>query len=265
MHNEAFYASSIIKRQCLRHNLLCNQTAMKKHERLKQARLNAGFRHASEAARALGVPNPTYLAHENGTRDFDAESTERYARRYGVSPSWILFGQKSKPEPQTNPTLVPSQEEEALDRSSVEAGDPARSQPLDAIPVMGTAAGAIVGKVEGMNIDGPVDYVERPHALRFARDLYAIYVSGDSMSPMHSHGDLRFVHPHRATRPGDTVIVSTQHHENDPGQHYIKILVRQTADTLHCRQLNPEAEFAVPTKFVKSIQRVLTMNEVFGV
>lgn len=60
------------------------------HQRLADARLKAGFPEASDAARALGVKVPTYLAHENGSRGFKRSSAELYARRYHVSLEWLL-------------------------------------------------------------------------------------------------------------------------------------------------------------------------------
>lgn len=230
---------------------------MEKHQRLKTARLKAGFRFATEAARALNVAEATYLAHENGSRIFDADSAERYARRYGTSVEWLLFGRGQPPAESKSlvEQFAPSLEVSASEKPP-EAGT---------IPVLGTAAGSVIDMIEGMNIEGPVDFVERPHALRRAKDLYAIYVTGDSMAPMHRHGELRFVHPHRVARAGDTVVVHTRNHDRDPGQHYIKVLERRTSQTLYCRQLNPDGVLEIPTKFVRSVHRVLTMNEIFGV
>jgi transcriptional regulator with XRE-family HTH domain len=63
----------------------------KMHLRLKWARKRAGFSSAAEAARALGVPEPTYSGHENGSRGF-ADDVERYASRFRVSLSWLMTG-----------------------------------------------------------------------------------------------------------------------------------------------------------------------------
>lgn len=60
-------------------------------KRLKEAREKAGFDEASAAARALGIPEPTYMAHENASRGFRGRA-EQYARRYGVSLEWLLTG-----------------------------------------------------------------------------------------------------------------------------------------------------------------------------
>jgi SOS-response transcriptional repressor LexA len=60
--------------------------------RLKQARVQAGYETATDAARALGVSIPTYTSHENGIRGFPASRAEQYARRFKVSLEWLLTG-----------------------------------------------------------------------------------------------------------------------------------------------------------------------------
>lgn len=61
-------------------------------ERLRSARLRAGYGKAVDAARAFGWEPPTYHAHENGTRGLTARAAAKYARAYHVLPSWLLFG-----------------------------------------------------------------------------------------------------------------------------------------------------------------------------
>lgn len=70
---------------------------MEKNERLQFARKKAGFETASEAARALGISTQTYAAHENGSRSFKEGSARKYARRFGVDVTWLIFG-KGSPE-----------------------------------------------------------------------------------------------------------------------------------------------------------------------
>ncbi|MCJ2098967.1 helix-turn-helix domain-containing protein [Methylobacterium sp. E-046] len=62
------------------------------HERLRQARLRAGYKSAAEAARRLNVPYGTYSGHENGNRGFKREEYIRYARIFGVDTAWLLEG-----------------------------------------------------------------------------------------------------------------------------------------------------------------------------
>ena len=65
-------------------------------DRLRQARIDAGFEYAKDAAEALGVSVSTYAAHEkgqdNGGRNFKEEAGKRYARRFGVSFEWLWLG-----------------------------------------------------------------------------------------------------------------------------------------------------------------------------
>lgn len=61
-------------------------------ERLKKARKDAGFRTATDAAKALGIPYPTYAAHENGSRQYEADEAVVYARRFKVPIEWLLTG-----------------------------------------------------------------------------------------------------------------------------------------------------------------------------
>lgn len=63
---------------------------MERHQRLTMARKRAGYETAAEAARALGVKDQTYYAHENGSSGLRAEVAEKYARKFKVSLEWLL-------------------------------------------------------------------------------------------------------------------------------------------------------------------------------
>lgn len=68
------------------------QTAMDAPERLKDARIKAGYDTAKAAAEAIGIPVPTYLAHENGSRGYPPRKASRYARFFRTTPEWLLYG-----------------------------------------------------------------------------------------------------------------------------------------------------------------------------
>lgn len=139
-------------------------------------------------------------------------------------------------------------------------------QSIADVPLIGLAMGSVIqNKITGLKMsDAPIDYVRRPPALANSKGIYAILVAGDSMSPMHPPGELRFVNPHRPVESGDTVIVRTRLWEGDPGQAYIKVLQRQTPDRVVLEQLNPAATIEIPRSVVESIHRVLTTRELFG-
>lgn len=62
-------------------------------ERLKQARQNAGFDSAAAFADAHDIPEPTYRAHENGTRALTQRAARQYAPILGVTVTWLMFGE----------------------------------------------------------------------------------------------------------------------------------------------------------------------------
>lgn len=65
------------------------------NERLRLARLRKGYRSTAAAAEAFGWKKQTYKQHESGgagSRNF-AKDAERYARAYGVSAGWLMFGE----------------------------------------------------------------------------------------------------------------------------------------------------------------------------
>lgn len=72
-------------------------------ERLQQARVQAGFDNATDAARAFGWNQSTYISHENGTRGLKPEVVERYAKAFRVPPEWILYAKGKKGPLETRP------------------------------------------------------------------------------------------------------------------------------------------------------------------
>ena len=195
------------------------------------------------------------LLREDGTSHPRADTLAKVALALQVPADWLLDGETA-----TASDIPASAKHQQRPSTRIAA-----RHPLPDVPVMGTAHGSIVSSgVEGTIIDGPIDYVRRPPALEQAKDIYAIYVSGDSMAPAHNPGDLRFVHPHKACRPGDTVIVQTRAHAGDPGQAYIKRLTKRLPGKILLEQLNPPASLEIPTDFISRMHRVLTTNELFG-
>lgn len=67
------------------------------HERLRWARLHAGFTSAASAARSLGMKDDTYSAYERApgsskSTGLDHQSAIRFARKFKVSWEWLLIG-----------------------------------------------------------------------------------------------------------------------------------------------------------------------------
>ena len=66
------------------------------NERLRNARLAAGFVSATDAIEYCNWKGSTYRAHENGQNNFNVEYATRYGKAYGVSASWLLLGEGSE-------------------------------------------------------------------------------------------------------------------------------------------------------------------------
>lgn len=141
---------------------------------------------------------------------------------------------------------------------------PARQEmPLD-VPVLGTAAGShLRGAFEFEG--GVVDYVRRPPALTGSRDIYALFVEGTSMEPQYFAGDLIYVSPHKPPRTGDIVVVQCKNAANEPSEATLGILRRTTEKAVVIGKRNPVADIDINRETVKTIHKVLTTNELFGV
>lgn len=74
-------------------------------ERLRTARLRAGYESAKAAALAMGAIVSTYIQHENGSRGYPAKTAARYAKFFRVGPEWLLYGRGSSDPVVTEPVL----------------------------------------------------------------------------------------------------------------------------------------------------------------
>lgn len=70
-------------------------------DRLRHARIEAGFQKASDAIKRFGWTEQTYYSHENGRRSFHDDAPE-YAWAFKVSLEWLLTGKGAKPDAELN-------------------------------------------------------------------------------------------------------------------------------------------------------------------
>ncbi len=145
-------------------------------ERLIQAR-SRRFESASDAARAMGVPVPTYSGHENGNRGMPLDAASRYAKFFRISLDWLVFGKGPASLGDPNEVEVPIV-------SWVSAGEMVRDEVADAI--IGTtyardlpAGDWIALRVEGSSMDkisppGSVIFVNRRDKRLVPNALYVI-------------------------------------------------------------------------------------------
>ena len=240
-------------------------------DRLKWARRQAGYGSAASFARAAGVPEVTYRAHEKGLegsggRGLSERAARDYAHHLGIDWVWLMTGagQPATGGP-TDPATFPAPA--LLAEREIKSAPPelpgAASFPRD-VPVRGIAVGGDDGHFE---FNGEVvDYARRPPGIAGARNVFAIYVRGSSMAPRFEEGELVFVHPDRPPVPGCDVLVELHGEAGQPGLCFIKRLVRRTASRLVLAQFNPPREdLAFESGRVRNLFRILTPGDLFGV
>jgi phage repressor protein C with HTH and peptisase S24 domain len=143
---------------------------------------------ASDAARALGVKIPTYLGHENGSREF-SRSAPRYTRFFNVSLDWLLRG-----------------------KGPMEA-------PRPVVAVMGrVGAGAVVTFEDSAAEIDAGEWAQLPRE----GDALALIVSGDSMRPRFYPGEI-ILYESGATLP-ERIIGQYAVVETDDGRTLIKVI-----------------------------------------
>jgi phage repressor protein C with HTH and peptisase S24 domain len=230
------------------------------HQRLRFAREQAGFARASDAARAMGIGEPTYLGHENGSRGL-SRAAARYARFFHVSLDWLIGGRGefrlAGGEARLATTLAPATErsEPSLPAPprNAEVGGPARF--AAAIPAYGQAVGGKDGEFI-LNGNRIVDILAPP-SLQGVPDAYAVYVVGDSMEPRYFAGEAVFVNPRLPVRRGDFVVAQIAAEEGEPPHAYIKRFMARDARALRLEQFNPKKTLEFPVGRVVSVHRII--------
>ena len=212
------------------------------HQRLRLAREQAGFPRASDAARAMGIEEPTYLGHENGSRGL-SRAAARYARFFGVSLDWLIDGRGD---------IAPAIALAAPPRNA-ELGGPARFGAR--IPAYGQAVGGKDGEFI-LNGNRIVD-VLAPPSLAGVPDAYAVYVVGDSMEPRYFAGEAVFVNPRLPVRRGDFVVAQIAVEDGAPPHAYIKRFFARDGRILRLEQFNPRKTLAFPVGRVISVHRII--------
>lgn len=212
--------------------------------RLRQSRIDAGFKSAQSAADALGVAGSTYRAHENGQNDFTLDEAAIYAKKFNVDALWLMTGTDSKPK-----ELAISQFESPNARiKGIIHGDTVK------IPLYGRAVGGIDGEFD-MN-GSLLGTVLAPPTLSGVKGAYAVQISGDSMYPRYEDGETCFVDPSYRVKKGDYVVAQIHTDESGPIMTYVKKFVRRNSVELVLEQFNPPKELRFPAECVVSVHYV---------
>lgn len=188
----------------------------------------------------------------NPTKD----TLDKIANALGVTPEWLLTGQTANPSPGA---VLGGNELRRVDQPLVMPA----SLPKD-VPVLGTAAGSELGKGSFQLSTDVVDFLRRPFGLLDARDIYALYVEGDSMSPKFEPGDPIFINPHRKPQPRDYVVIQEPDSNNGEMRAFVKRLVQITPKLVRTEQFNPPANIDFIVRPGLVIHRVTPETELYG-
>lgn len=180
-------------------------------QRLRNARIKAGFSSATKAADAIGISHSTYRAHENGQNEFGPQEAAVYGRKFYVSASYLLTGEETvrrKIIPSYDPDMPFGLEEDAHVSSQLKEG---QIPEIDVKAGMGGGGEIMIANQtrNSVTISTEVirDYCRLPDNLLAKLNVVASNVAvlpayGDSMSPTINDGDAVFIDiSHRVPSP----------------------------------------------------------------
>ena len=216
--------------------------------------------------------NPGYTQDlETGARAIYDTLLRRIAAHLHIRLEWLIDGTGPAVDPVEFPDGPPSRQDllgQALDRKEMV------SQALDNRPVAPAAMPrdiAVLGAALGSEdndfcLNGTViDHVRRPPGLAGARNIFAIYVVGNSMYPRFEEGELIYIQAGRPPRPGDDIVVELLGADGATRQCFIKRLVRRTGSHIQLSQFNPPLDdIQLPIKQIREIYRIVRTAELLG-
>lgn len=180
--------------------------------RLKNARIAAGFNSARETALHFNWPESTYRSHESegSNRPLTWRAAGQYAPKLGVTKEWLMLGikqensDKFKKSSRTfdvdNPTTT--------DRN---ADNVKNVQNVDFVQVIGEVAAGVWHEIDQMKVFDTYEIPFEPDP-RFPRDAYrAFEIKGPSINRQASDGSraigILAWAVHRGPQPDDWVVV----------------------------------------------------------
>lgn len=218
-------------------------------ERIKQRREELRLSQSAVGKAAGGLAYQTIQDLESGASK-GSKHLVAIARALGVKPQWL---EKGDGEMLESPTPVIGKDAVTSPEINLQA------MPRD-VPILGAASCGDDGMFE---LNGQtVDYAKRLPQIMGAKDVYVLYVQGESMAPWRKNGGKVYVDPHKPVSVGDHIVVQLMPEGPDatPAA-YIKCLVRRTAEYLFLQQYNPNEERKFSMKKVKAIHRIMEWDE----
>jgi hypothetical protein len=198
-------------------------------ERLRMAR-EKHYPSARLAGKAMGMAVSTYGAHERaeqpGGRDYGPDEAKKYARRFGVTPEWLLTGREPFP---------------LLD------------EPAPKVRVVGYVGAGAEAHIYDV-AQGDLDEVEAPMSAN--ADSVAVEIRGNSLGAFFNRWIVFYDNVHRPVTPdlyGELCVVGLA-----DGRVLIKLLQRGKAEGLY--NLLSQTEPPIRDVAVEWAAKVLSMS-----
>lgn len=192
----------------------------------------------------------------------DSDKSRGLAKLYGLSLELLLPGDDDPDDVAFATDPMPNVVE-----ATNEPRIPKRSEMPRDVPVYGTGLGSESGSLGDFVMNGDIaDYVRRPPGIAHRRDVFGLWLVGDSMKPWRKPRELVYVEKQRQAMIDDHVVVELQ---PPPGESFrptfVKKLVRMTSKAVRLEQYNPPKTFDIDRKRVLHIYRVMEWPELFEV
>ncbi len=141
---------------------------------------------------------------------------------------------------------------------------PPANGPFD-VPEMGATMGGDGKDDAAFELNGEiVDRVRRPFGILNRKDVFALRVVNESMSPRFEDGDRIFCERRKPILREYIVVELKPHIEGRPGKSYIKRLIAQDASGITVEQFNPKGVLEFARSEIKDIFRVIPERELRG-
>lgn len=238
---------------------------------IKQAREARGFTQGKIAAE-FGITRNAVTAWEKGGGP-QRDRMPRLAEMLGIDLESALKGDlvlldqpQSVEEPHPADAVPERPESNVVIPPDAEPADTSRFKGPRNVPVYGTGSGGD-GKGD-FTLNGQIiDHAPRPPGIANRKDVYVVYLVGDSVSPKYEDGDPLYIDPHRRPQPRDYVFVEKRGEiEGEPGPALVKRLVKRSGGKLYLEQhIDPKELAPINEADVVRVHRVIPWPELIGI
>jgi len=209
----------------------------------------------------MGVSRGQFIKLERGERGLTERTIALAAKAFGVPRAEVIEDGIAGDVRTVTPAAPPTSNVRISD-SDVGLSLAKLKGPRD-VPVLGTG---VCGDDGDFRFNGEtIDYAPRPPGIEGKKDVFVVYVVGDSMAERYEDGDPLYVDPHRRPKPRDIVIVELKApSDGEPGSAFVKRLVRRAGGKIVVEQFNPPKELVFDEDEVARLHRVIPWIELIG-